>query len=196
MALSYNKAQAALDRALDHFKLVLPYETIRTARKRGATDIYEILPAVQFQVYFDQYWNSFFKLHHTTIIRTCPAFVTPEPDPGKRKIYIKDDGNTKTHTLYHEVIHYLQHPNFYPKFYEVAGQNPYLLEGVTEFFTRELDTEITRKRVRDKKYQPNFLTVDSWSKAASERRDQLVAYSFQGDKVDLASIGAVMPVGM
>ena len=117
MALDYTKAQTALDRAVDHFKLVLPYETLREARKRGAREIYEILPPMEFQQFFDLYWNSFFKLHHATVISTCPAFVTPEADPAKRKIYVKDDGNTRSHTLYHEVIDYLQHPNFYPRFY-------------------------------------------------------------------------------
>jgi len=197
MPLTYSRAQTALDRALDRFQLILPYHMVQTAKKRGAKDIFEILPAVDFQRFFDLYWNSFFKLHFSGVVTTCPAFVTPDQDPGKRKIYVKDDGVTKPNTLDHEVIHYLQHPNFYPKFYEVAGHNPFILEGVTEYFTRELDSEVAKERVLDKKYQPNFLQVESWTKADASRRDAMVAYCFQGEKVDMTTIsGVAMPVGM
>jgi len=71
----------------------------------------------------------------------CGAFVTPTQSHEARLIHIHPRNLTQEFDpmalFSHEYIHFLSHPSFYPAYYKVGGQNPFRVEGATEWLTLE-----------------------------------------------------------
>ena len=55
---------------------------------------------------------------------------------------INADKENTFSTLCHEMCHYISHGNLYPEFYAMGGDNPDIVEGVTEYLTRNLKTPL------------------------------------------------------
>jgi hypothetical protein len=71
---------------------------------------------------------------------TCIGFVTDDRDHRKRRVHIDSNNPGKEEfdpigALAHEYIHFLSHTNFYPDYYMVGVDNPYRVEGVTDWLT-------------------------------------------------------------
>jgi hypothetical protein len=192
----------AMEAILNTYGKCLPSGLLAKVQAQKASDIYSILPADQYQKVFTEYYTHFFHAPMSQIlgpgkaIETCPAFVAPGIDNTRRKIYIKEDPRTTKGTYYHEFVHYLQHPDFYPEFYCIGGKNPGILEGVTEWLTRGVSVDIEKERQRQGKYQAYFETINAWVQGGSNKGGvaAVLQLSFQGVKGDVEKMGGVWPV--
>ena len=179
----------------------LPSTLVSAIRSKPIREIFIILPATEYQKHFDAYSSHFFAAPMTALlgpgksISTCPAFVAPAIDNLARKIYIKESTSTGFGTFYHEFVHYLQHYDFYPEFYCLGGQNPFLLEGVTEYVTRRTRSEVFKDRQQRGNYQSHYDKIKGWIGASQSRHDAMMKLNFQGVKCkDLETLGGVYPL--
>jgi len=124
----------------------------------------------------------------------CPAFCAPAVDPMQRNIYVNQDAPITIGTLYHEFVHFLSHGNFYPEFYAQAGRSAIVVEGVTEYLTREVSPDVKRDRAAGKKYNSQLMDVTMKSGGASTKT--LIAFqklAFQGDLSMVTTLGGTVP---
>jgi hypothetical protein len=178
----------------------------RWSRIRGAIDEsgadLRILPEAQYRPHFDAYYRNFFATINTAALGgarrligfanaptdaysnfACPAFCAPANDVTRRRIYVNRDAGVTIGTLYHEFLHYLQHPRFYPEFYALGGRSPNVLEGVTEYLTRAVKPAVRLDREQGRKYQAwldelmHALGLDP----DDALDDQLAQLAFRGD---------------
>jgi hypothetical protein len=96
-------------------------------------------------------------------------------------------------TLYHEFIHYLEHSNFYPEFYAMGGNNPAILEGVTEYLTRNVNERVRLDRASQGKYQDWYDQLLGSMKDGSHGEMDIIRFAFKGQYVDLKGLGGVQP---
>jgi hypothetical protein len=121
-----------------------------------------------------------------TPVIACPAFTSPAVNVWDRVIYVNKDSGLTIGTLYHEFVHYLEHGNFYPEYYSLGGNNPKILEGVTEYLTREVHPNIRGERELGRKYQP-FLDITlnrAWG-SDKETLEKMIKVAFEGDMKSL-----------
>ena len=91
-------------------------------------------------------------------------------------------------TYYHEFLHFLQHYEFYPKYYVTGGMAPFQVEGFTEYLTRGVSTAVEKERGSQGKYESNYLKTDSWVKGDARNLEKLLKYNFQGIASDISAI--------
>jgi len=124
----------------------------------------------------------------------CPAFVAPAVDPLNRRIYVNAESGVTIGTLYHEFIHFLSHGSFYPEFYALGGRNPIILEGVTEFLTRNIAPGIYRDRASQGKYDSQLLDVLMHAGGGGERTvGMLTGLAFKGDLSVIKTLDGAVP---
>ena len=151
---------------------------MRYGALKDPRDIFEILSPAEFKLAFDKNVGFFQRVLKCSIdVRGVDAFVSPEPDQNKRKVFIKTGADETPGVIVHEFFHWLSHPDFYPNFYETGGTAPNIIEGVTEYFTR--------------KYYPNRTFYNVYYekvKAIAHLLPQMQAALFKGDKAAMNMI--------
>jgi hypothetical protein len=140
--------------------------------------IFNILEPGVFKVAFDKH-VAFFQGVLNCIIQVTgvDAFVSPDEDQAVRKIYIKIGGDETHGVLIHEFIHWLSHPDFYPRFYQKGGKAPDIVEGTTEYFTR--------------KFYPNryfYQAQYEKVKAIGQLESKMYLALFQGDAASIQAV--------
>lgn len=192
-------ASQARYEVLHKYESFLPAGLATRVRSLGLTEIFKILPAAQYRPVFDEYYRNFFAATNAKAFGTeftigvanapddvcgtfnCPAFCAPASNVTDRTIYVNEDENVTFGTIYHEFIHFLEHPNFYPEFYAMGGDNPSVLEGVTEHLTRQVSPRVEHDRRSQDKYQKWFAMVQRATASLGQARDQLLAeLAFKG----------------
>ena len=192
--MDYYWAQMAINLTVSRYRAQIPVGIATAIDKKQANEVFQILPPIEFQRKF-QFWHDvFFTKVLGQTIATCDAFVTPNQDILERTIYIKDKPGIGSGVFFHEFIHYIQHPSFYPQFYAFGGRNPFVLEGVTEYFTREIVDWLKKKRAKEAIYEPNLAVVKSWADGDTSRPGELLAACFQGDLDPLKDLGCTTAV--
>jgi hypothetical protein len=111
-----------------------------------------------------------------------PAFASPHPHT-RRMLYISPNTWVTEKILAHEYMHWLSHENFYPKFYQVGGANPFRVEGVTQWLTCEAGYDMN-----DRVYEHEWLKTDSWIRADKRNLDRMLTFMLQGVATNLDSI--------
>ena len=145
---------------------------------QNPSQIFEMLTPSQFKLAFDNNVAFFQKVLKCTInVKGVDAFVSPEQDRNKRKVYIKLGADETPGVLVHEFIHWLSHPDFYPNFYEKGGTAPNIVEGVTEYFTRKYYPNRTY-------YNEYFVKID----AIGHMLPRIQAALFKGDAASIQAI--------
>jgi hypothetical protein len=205
MAVTNNDAARAINAVLNKYENYLNAGYVMGMRGIPSTDIIKILPAVQYRPIFDQYYRSFFAPINS-MGRTakmigianadaevcgsfnCPAFCSPAVHTSARTIYVNADEPNTYATLCHELCHYISHGNFYPEFYSMGGANPDILEGVTEYLTRNISVEIEGDRSRLKKYQNQYDAVCKALIAGSQGEIDVIKFALQGEYVPLQGL--------
>lgn len=142
--------------------------------------IFQILTPTEFKLAFDNNVAFFQRVLKCSIdVKGVDAFVSPEPDRNKRRVFIKLGADETPGVIVHEFIHWLSHPNFYPDFYETGGTAPGIVEGVTEYFTR--------------KYYPNRNYYNAYYvkiNAIGHMLPQMQAALFKGDASSIKQISS------
>lgn len=113
------------------------------------------------------------------VLLGCRGFTTPLSH-RIRRLFVPTTSDYGT--LVHECVHWTQHMDAYPTFYQTDGDGPYWLEGVTEFFTRQIHAA-----GRGGHYDANLQSVQNALAAGAVTEDALAAWSFRG---------GVFPVGL
>ena len=119
------------------------------------------------------------------------GFVTPVADHEQKKIYLspKVQGYTRSQQrmiLSHEYIHWLSHGAFYPDFYVIGGDNPFRVEGITQWLTVECG--YTTEFAAVPAYQDEYLKTAAWLGSSTVRKNAMLEYIFKGVKADLSQI--------
>jgi len=205
-------ASQVIATVLDRYEPYLPIGLAPKVRTLNPARIFQILPEAEYRPHFDRYFRSFFAAINTQAFGTkrmlglawapdnvcgafnCPAFCAPAVNVEDRHIYInRDIQGLNVATLYHEFIHYLSHPSFYPEYYALGGDNPKILEGVTEYLTRGVRADIGAARAADGKYQTWLdMVTDSIGAGANTER-HLARLAFLGDLSVVDIVGGVRP---
>jgi len=104
---------------------------------------YNVLSGPDYKQRFDAFYDGFFAATFGKggiSYQQVSGFVTPAPHYN-RKIYIQDPIGANKGTIRHEFLHWVQHYDFYPKYYIKGGtKSADVVEGITEYFTRTLIT--------------------------------------------------------
>jgi hypothetical protein len=111
-----------------------------------------------------------------------PAFASPHPH-SRRMLYISPNHWVVEKILAHEYIHWLSHEKFYPEYYKVGGQNPFRVEGITQWVTCSTGYDNL-----DRAYEANLLQTDSWVRADRGNLDRMLKFMFQGTSTNLDAI--------
>jgi hypothetical protein len=207
MALTLADAAVAMNAVLNKYKSYLDPLVVAGVQNKSVGQMFRILPQSQYTPYFNSVFKNFFAainvvalggikkmidLAHTATDASpaiaCPAFTAPAVNVTDRVIYVNADSNITIGTLYHEFVHFLEHGNFYPEYYSLGGNNPKILEGVTEYLTRAVDTSIDAERKNGGKYKA-FLdhTLNlNWG-SDSETFTKMTEIAFQGKMSALPS---------
>lgn len=135
--------------------------------------------------------TALFRARNALTACNCPAFTSPAMHVLDRNIFVNEDMPITIGTLYHEFVHYFQHPRFYPEFYALGGPNPGILEGVTELFTRRVNPLVRMERENGAKYQNHYDNISFQMGNDMSRRLALIRYSFQGG--DYLNLGGLRP---
>lgn len=212
MPVNTYTASQVIQTVLNRYDAQLPVGLASRIRTLNPARVFRILPDAEYRPHFDEYFRNFFAAINSKAFGTqyvigianapndvcgsfnCPAFCAPAVEPSGRTIYVNRGNAAATvGTLFHEFVHYLSHGNFYPEFYAMGGENPKILEGVTEFLTRRINGAVASERASLRKYQTWLDMVVSriGSDAAAER--QLAALLFRGDFSCLPTLGGVRP---
>jgi hypothetical protein len=207
MPVTNADAVRAIRAVLDKYGSYLNAGYVMGMRGIASTDIIKILPASQYRPQFDQYYRSFFAPINS-MGRTvqmidianadaevcgsfnCPAFCSPAVHTSARKIYVNVDEPNTYATLCHELCHYISHGNFYPEFYSMGGANPDILEGVTEYLTRNISVEVETERRQRGKYQTQYDAVRNALIAGSQGEIDVIKFALKGEYVPLQGLGA------
>lgn len=204
-------AVRAINAVLTTYGPYLPPGVASAVRGKDPKAIIKILPAAQYRPQFDQYYRSFFAainskafgIRYTIDIANdesevcgsfnCPAFCAPAVNVTDRVIYVNKDEDNTYATLCHELVHYISHPNFYPEFYSMGGENPKILEGVTEYLTRNISQDVAKERRAKKKYQAWYEAVNTALIKGSQGDLTVIRFALQGQYVPLMGLGGVAP---
>lgn len=208
MTLNMAQASSVMWQVLDVYGSELPGGLADKVRSLSPSKIFHLLGHDNYVPHFDAYFRSWFAPTNTVVfglediydyLRTgehfaCPAFCSPAVDPTGRRIYVNlGAGNTKG-TLYHEFVHFLSHGNFYPELYALGGQSPVLLEGATEYLTREINGSIAADRKKQGKYQKALETVTNKCGGRNDKTTAMLCkLVFQGDLSIAAKLGFAVP---
>ncbi len=156
-----------------------------------AKDIFVFLDLPEFTQQFGVTYHACFKAANNLTLTTeqmvghVNGFVASDYNNFKRRIYVKKAGNITWGTCAHEYIHFLSHRAFYPTFYSKGGAAPDIVEGFTEYLTRNADPELMRDR---QNYQPQYLKTDSWVGKSGGNRQLLLDCLFGGKSTPIASL--------
>ncbi len=206
-------ANNAMQRVLNRYEQYLPAGLAPKVRSMNPAKIFRILPGPEYKPYFDAVFRNCFAAINVsacggtrTVIGVanspqtvydnfaCPAFCAPAVNVTDRVIYVNRDAGVTNGTLYHEFIHYLSHPNFYPEFYALGGNSPNILEGVTEYLTRRVAQDVAHDRYLQRKYQDRFAQVArDMGGNPTTTLDSLAQLTFQGDMAVLGTLGGAVP---
>ncbi|HVZ08051.1 MAG TPA: hypothetical protein VHC04_09070 [Rhodopila sp.] len=204
-------AANAVKAVLGKYGPYLPSEVVNAMNGVAATSIIQILPAAQYRPQFDIYFRNFFAAINAKAFGTqrvigianadaevcgsfnCPAFCSPAMSISGRKVYVNNDEPNTFATLCHELCHYISHPNFYPEFYAMGGDNPFILEGVTEYLTRNISPFVAQQRSAAKKYQANYDAVSNALIAGSQSEADMINFALKGKFTTLAGLNGVAP---
>jgi len=213
MALTDDDVKRAVELVLNKYGNHLPAGVASTIRGKKPTDIVRLLPASQYRPQFDQYYRSFFAAINSKAFGVtftldianddaevcgsfnCPAFCSPAVLNTGRLIYVNLDEDNTFATLCHELCHYISHGNFYPEFYAMGGENPKILEGVTEYLTRNLSTAVRDERARKEKYQAWYEAVTKAMVAGGQGELDMIRFALRGEYVALPNLDGVKPRG-
>jgi hypothetical protein len=144
---------------------------------------------------------------------TLAGFVTASRNNRQRRIHINPEAQEfdPIGALAHEYIHFLSHPNFYPDYYMEGGDNPFRIEGVTDWltihcFSDYFDELPAQSRIMARQFQidspggmplkaknraayrANFQKTNAWIKADAQNLGRLLQFVFRGVKTDLSGI--------
>ena len=200
-------ASSVMEVVLNRYEQYLPGGLASKVRSMNPARIFRILPAGSYQPYFDAVFTNFFAAVNVCALGMdvigvanrgesfpCPAFCAPAVNVTDRVIYVNRDSGVTVGTLYHEFVHYLSHPNFYPEFYALGGDNPRILEGVTEYLTRRIAAPVAHDRYGQRKYQAWFTQVSrDMGGNPTTTLERLAALAFQGDLSVVPTLGGVAP---
>ncbi len=206
-------ASDAMQQVLDRYETYLPAGLAPKIRSMNPSRIFRILPAAKYEPYFDAVFRNFFAAINVSACGgtkevigvandsksafdnfACPAFCAPAVNVTDRVIYVNRDAGVTNGTLYHEFIHYLSHPNFYPEFYAMGGNSPNILEGVTEYLTRRVGRHVAHDRYLQGKYQSWFAQVSrDMGGNPTTSLDSLAQLAFQGDMSVIGTLGGTVP---
>ncbi|HEV2493229.1 MAG TPA: hypothetical protein VG204_09180 [Terriglobia bacterium] len=210
MGVTLNDAMTAMTAVLQKYESNLDEFVVAVVKTMPPVKIYQILPQSQYTPYFNLVFKNFFapinvvalsapsqKMRMIHLARNatdaapaiaCPAFTAPAVNVWDRVIYVNADADIKIGTLYHEFVHFLEHGNFYPEYYSRGGDGPRILEGVTEYLTREVDPAIKTEREQGDKYGAFLRTTleRAWGNP-TERLAKMIRVAFQGDISSLPS---------
>jgi len=148
-----------------------------------ARDLFVFLEPAEFTKKFAITYNGCFKTANNfsetaeELVDYVNAFVASDFHNFKRKIYVKRVEEIKWGTCAHEYLHFLTHRNFYPAFYSMGGRNPDIVEGMTEYLTREADPELANTRTS---YDTQYLQTKSWVTGSPGNLALLMSCFFQG----------------
>ncbi len=211
MALTEMDAARASNDVLNKYGEYLPLGVAGAIRAKDPKAVVKILPAAEYRPQFDEYFRSFFAAINakafgtkkmTTIANSkdevcgtfnCPAFCAPAIKVTDRVIYINKNEDNTYATVCHEMVHYISHPNFYPEFYAMGGENPKILEGVTEYLTRSISSEVAKERREKQKYQAWFDNVNNALIKNSQGDLAVIKFALRGEYVPLLGLGGVEP---
>ena len=207
MSLTLGDAKIAMDAVLKKYEAHLDPLVVAGVRNMSVGQIFRILPESQYAPNFNAVFKHFFAAINVVALGgvrkmidlarktqdadtnpaiACPAFTAPAVHVTDRVIYVNADAGIAIGTLYHEFVHFLEHGNFYPEYYSLGGNNPKILEGVTEYLTRAVDPKIDAERTNGGKYKA-FLDVTlnlKWGTPA-ETLTKMIKVAFQGDMSSL-----------
>jgi len=142
----------------------------------GAADLFVLLDQATWQTDVTNYYNAYFASivggSLAGVLAGCCGFTTPLSH-RIRRLFVPTTSNYGT--LVHEFVHWSQHMNAYPGFYETDVDGPYWLEGVTEYFTRQIHGP-----GRAGHYDAHLQSVRNALAAAAVTEDALAAWSFRG----------------
>ncbi len=157
MAATYAKAKEYMDKVVSRLQQYFPegFIPLHSDKLSDARNVFVIENQTAFKMHISKWYNQFFKisvgeeLSDEELVEICPGFTTPK-GLNKRMLYVQEDAEDGT--LVHEFLHWLQHPNFYPTFYITHAKGSPVLEGVTEYFTRQVYSGVDRLHHYDRYY--------------------------------------------
>lgn len=210
MPVNTYDASIVMKEVLNRYGDYLPGDLVSYLRSANPARIFRILPAKEYTPQFDAYFRSFFVAINVVALGgirkmiglansgasiACPAFCAPAIDITQRRIYVNRDAGVTIGTLYHEFIHFLEHPNFYPEFYATGGASPNILEGVTEYLTRAVSSKVKQDRFSQRKYQAWLDQISSSLGLSSTGPldDRVARLAFQGDFTLVPQLGGTVP---
>jgi hypothetical protein len=207
-------ASQVMEVVLNRYEGYLPGGLASKVRGLNPARVFRILPESEYRQYFGAVFRNFFAAINVCALGgtkrmigiandgvndpfssiACPAFCAPAVEVTDRVIYVNRDLGVTVGTLYHEFIHYLSHPNFYPEFYSLGGRNPEILEGVTEYLTRRIRQDVAHDRYSQGKYQTWFKrTSHDMGGDPTATLDELAALAFRGDFSCMPKLGGAIP---
>lgn len=193
--LNHADAQTAMDEVVAKYEAWIPKDVLKDVKDRSAETIFQFFDDAEYAVLFDHVYDTVFKAANAALFGSnvitaamCPGFCTPKTTQKKKMIFMANGRGTTKGTYYHEFIHFLQDPAFYPAYYITGGMAPFQVEGVTEYLTRGVSATVARERDGQKKYQSNFLKTDAWVKQDKKNYEKMLAFNFQGVAVDLSAV--------
>lgn len=107
------------------------------------------------------------------VLAHCHGFTTPFGH-AQRRLFVPV--NASIGTLVHEFVHWLQHKNAYPTFYQNDRDGAFFLEGVTEYFTRKVYDGVDRGG----HYEVQLAAVHEALEAGVVSEQALAAFAFRG----------------
>lgn len=193
--LSHSDAQTAMDEVIAKYKAYIPKNVVADVESRSARTIFQFFDDTEYAVLFTHVYDATFKAANAALFGSnvitaamCPGFCTPNKNQKKKMIFMAKGRGTTKGTYYHEFIHFLQHYEFYPKYYVVGGMAPFQVEGFTEYLTRGVSSAVAKERGGQRKYEANYLKTAAWVKSDSQNLGKLLKYNFQGVASDISAI--------
>jgi hypothetical protein len=114
------------------------------------------------------------------------AFVSPFPH-NRRKVYVSTLPNITHKILAHEYVHWLSHEAFYPDYYRIGGENPYRVEGITQWCTTVSGYD---QYEPPEAYRMEWYKTWGWMNADPGNPDRALRFIFQGAVTDLGALHA------
>ena len=138
--MSLQIAKEGMKKVLDRWGTLIPAE----AQRYKAEDIFRFHDSnYSFLSVFHMTFEVLFKKANglqcpaDQVGSGCGAFVTPTQSHEARLIHVHPGNLSKEFDplglLSHEYIHFVSHPTFYPRYYGGGGDNPFRVEGATEW---------------------------------------------------------------
>jgi len=223
--MSMEIAKDGMARVLKRWGFLIPEEV----RRYKAEDIFRFHESnVSFLDAFHMTYEVLFKRANglkcasDQIGSGCGAFVTPTQSHEARLIHVHPDNLKKEFDplalMSHEYIHFASHSAFYPKYYGGGGDNPFRVEGATEWLNLQcysnywdgltptavaqsrqalIDAPPTKGRFTRKNraaYRTNYEATKAWIKLDSVKNtSKLVNYVFRGISIDPKDFSSIRP---